>query len=420
MESWNFDKALIKHSVTLNAVLGALLFFVNLYLSRYYVLGFIKRIHLRALGLSGLQRSLIQALFSAVPHCLYHMADGRMAPEERLSVAQGSAFFGLALGLAAVAMRSGSDLVLDLKLFNRFALCLIVSAAAICTGSLGRPAAIATGALLPVVLAAALRGARKHDFPLAQNARAARGAGTAGLLDFFKPLFYPFEVFFDYSIVIYGGKSKVHMLSFSKRAFISPVLNALLVLLYLKLELGRAAAAGILAAGLLCSTVLLACSRRPKLYDLIALYSFVVACGYLYVLAREQISIARILGARRGLAGRKMLLLLIVPQMGICSLVVDAYFSGIGLAHVSAYAVLIGSILSAALAACLSIALGLAGRYSLLADRVACSGLLLLACLGAILAYYINLAGGRLLRELSPICLFLAGSYLWVVYKCDQ
>lgn len=403
---------LADNSWPLNIAFGTVLFLLSTFFTKYYFIEFLKRIHHRTHAWNILVKGLLQAFFSMIPLLILHAASSEASPADHLNVSVGSTFLGFAAGFFAIFAFSRKVVRIDRGLFNRLAASILLLLLSILTASLSTLAAAGAYALLSVAAVLLFRNLYSFDFTAANDALFFRDTNITSVIDFYKSLFYPFEVLFDNTIVFYGGKSKIHMLNFTRRSFLSPLINAFLLVLYNQFGFSNTTHTAILTGSLLLAAFLMVCSKSPWLYDLITLYSFVVACSYFYIIIREQAKLTEIFSTMLGCTLFKAQIYYLVPQVCVYGQIINSYFFSIGLRQVSIYATVIGTILNLVQSSILSYDID-----GLINDLNLRFGLLITAAASIILSVYVNMAKGKVLCDYALIAFIFLFAYYLGLYR---
>lgn len=392
-----------------------------LFLTKFYFLEYSKRANHRILRLSIIKKSVIHALFSLLPAIFFLIAlnSSLSTSIENLVTSIGfllnESFISMALSIASILAFSEKCISTSLAVSNYMSAMALACLLLACVCLLGPELAVLSIVLLAVGALLILSRMSKLDLSTLRRTRSAEDFSLIDLLNFFQPMFYGFEIFFEHSIVLYGGQAKPHLMSFSKRAFVSPLLNLSLFLLHNKFTFDSPALPILILTALSLSITLAILSRNPKTHYLVGFYSFGILSTYLYLIARNLVITAGNIALLCHIDYSKAVSLFLAPMAASPVIILSSYYHSIGEAHLSFISLMLSGIISIFISSALSAILGLKSFLYLFKVSLLQDAFLINIAFHAVLLYYLNMLGGRILPEVSLLCCFLVGANLWII-----
>lgn len=408
---------LVDGSVLLNSILGGTLFLLGTFLTKYYFLEFVRRVHGKTMELDSLRRGLVQGVFSMIPYLIFHVFCLDTELVHRHEISAGLTFLNLASFLSTVVLLSPKNFRFNKFIFNSISAYTLFSFFLSVTATIKSYGAVISAVAQALNTVFWIRAVKTFNLEPIQDFNYIRSRSLGSLIHFFKNILYPFEIMLDYSLVLNSMKNKTHVLSFSTRSFISPYINVSLFLLYWRLDFSLRSMIFISLLTFCFAIFLTFCSRKPRLYRYISFYSFAVLCGYFYLIIKEQVRITWALSRLFRYSFPRTVLFYIVPQICFFSLVVNTHFYSIGLRQVSMYSALISNTINLTFLIGISSAIALSSFYSILDHKTTLLALAMSGLLYTILIYYVKFCNGRLIKDFAFLSLFLIGVYYWCLYK---
>lgn len=328
---------LAEQSIMLNAISGCAMFVGSLYLMRYYYAEHMTRLHALYSDESPLKRSLVHAGLAAGPYLILLLICRGLPLQDKLQCAAHFPFINLALCLIPLAILAKEHLPLDYRPLSQL-VCYSISTSAIAVvGALNKYFAASAIAAQTLASLYFMRSARDFAFARVPELSYALSPFLRGILSFIRDVLYPFELVLDYSIVTQGAKNREWMPSLPVRAFISPYVNASLLIVYYRFAIPLSAML-LLSATTFCIAVLLfLCARKEKHIRCIHCYSFAVVCAYLYAIMDEQLRITGFISRRAGCQFTTAAVWYAMPHVCLGTLLLNAFVHSTGQKQVSLF-----------------------------------------------------------------------------------
>ncbi|KAI5151068.1 hypothetical protein ENBRE01_1877 [Enteropsectra breve] len=418
MEVPVIQENILKHSLALNKIVGGSSFVLILYLSKFYYAELLKRMHTRICRQSEMKQGFIMGLFSALPFIIMSIACREEHAFERIKYSLVGAFITAASGFTASMVYYNSDMQINKLAGKWMGNLAIFSIATLLGGYVNRIFMYFTSLLLGLAFGWTvfkIFSKADTDVPPRQNLS---DSEMSKILEVLRTIFYPLELFFDYSIIIYSGTKRPHLIGFANRTAVSCLINACILILYNGIEIRTRNFAIIAASALALAGILWCLAKKPSMFKIIALYSLLVCSGHFYMLFKLQKEVADAHGHFGKYNSFATTSSYLVPQVAIPSLFLNSFALDKNLKRTAVYGTLFSYFLQLLYTNIMSIVRfdpTTNFQFSVDSDSRIAFGINF--AFMSIFLGYTNIFKGRYPKEFGYVCFYTAIIFYWGLFR---